>query len=407
MTSFKSRFSLFLLGCSLLYSSANAADVSLRGLRKLGIGFETDAPTTAPVTPVVLPEPEPEPVETVPAPVAAPVEPEPEPEPVPETLPTLADLAMGSPELSVLLDVVTAAGLAPTLSFPGEFTVFAPTNAALEAALDLSLLDQIDPNLLITFLTYHIVPGIVAAEDIEDGDEYNTLQGELVYFSVSDMGVMVNDANVVVADIMASNGVVHVIDRVLYPQALLNPPMMKAIGFTTPSPTVTPPVVLPEPEPVPAPVAAPVTVPEPEPEPVVLPSLAELAATSPNLSKLVAVAVAAGLAPALALPGEFTVLAPTDAAMEAAIDFTVLDQMDTGLLVTFLSYHIIPGTVTSGDIFNGAAIGTLQGEDVYFSVSDTGVMVNDANVVVADIMASNGVVHVIDRVLYSQALLDA
>merc|ERR1719223_1578141 len=124
------------------------------------------------------------------------------------------------------------------------YTVFAPSNEALEAAIDFDTLDEISNADILTFLTYHVVAGKVMSSDIEDGSFVQTLQGERVAFDVEEYGIVVNDAKVVIADIEASNGVVHVIDKVLYPQALLNAPSagaaVRGINFSTPSPTESP-----------------------------------------------------------------------------------------------------------------------------------------------------------------------
>ena len=135
---------------------------------------------------------------------------------------TIVDIAASNPDFSTLVTAVTEAGLVETLS-GGEFTVFAPTNAAFEA-LPEGTLDELlaDPEgALADVLTYHVVEGTVMAEDVVgmDGQEVTTVNGAPVTITVDGETVMVNDATVVTTDIVASNGVIHVIDAVLVPPA--------------------------------------------------------------------------------------------------------------------------------------------------------------------------------------------
>ena len=138
---------------------------------------------------------------------------------------TIVDLAAGNADFSILVEAVTAAGLVETLSGPGPLTVFAPTNEAFAAALTALKLTKeqllADKALLTKILTYHVVAGKVLAADVVklDGQEVATVQGGKVKVSVVDGKVKINDSNVVTADLLASNGVIHVIDAVLVPAA--------------------------------------------------------------------------------------------------------------------------------------------------------------------------------------------
>jgi uncharacterized surface protein with fasciclin (FAS1) repeats len=134
----------------------------------------------------------------------------------------IVEIAAGDPQFSTLVELVTAAGLVETLSDPnGVFTVFAPTNDAF-AKVDAATLEmlQADTALLTEVLTYHVTPSTLGSADITDGGSRLTVQGEYLNFSVTDGAVMVNDANVIAADIAATNGTVHVIDTVLVPALL-------------------------------------------------------------------------------------------------------------------------------------------------------------------------------------------
>ena len=130
----------------------------------------------------------------------------------------IIDTAVGAGTFKTLVAAVTAAGLVETLKGPGPFTVFAPTDEAF-AALGTTVDDLLKPenkDKLIAILTYHVIPGKVMAADLKDGMEAKTVNGETVMIDL-DNGAMVDDAKVVTADIEATNGVIHVIDKVILP----------------------------------------------------------------------------------------------------------------------------------------------------------------------------------------------
>jgi uncharacterized surface protein with fasciclin (FAS1) repeats len=136
----------------------------------------------------------------------------------------IAEVAAGAGSFTTLLAAVEAAGLAETLSTEGPFTVFAPTDdafAAALAALEISAEDLLaDTETLTSILLYHVVAGEAYAEDVIGLDSVETLNGAAISIAADDMGVTLNDSvNVIATDIMASNGVIHVIDAVLLPPA--------------------------------------------------------------------------------------------------------------------------------------------------------------------------------------------
>ncbi|CAB9523968.1 beta-induced protein ig-h3 [Seminavis robusta] len=277
---------------------------------------------------------------------------------------SIVDLAVATPELSTLVELVTLAELADVLATDGPFTVFAPTNdafAALDDATVTALTD--DPSGALTnVLLYHVVPGIILAEDLVDGATVTTLQGSDITVSLDP--AMINDANVVLPDVLANNGVVHVIDAVI----------------------------------VPPPVPAPVPAPAPADEPTE--TIVDLAVATPDLSTLVELVTLAGLADVLATGGPFTVFAPTNDAFAALDDATVtaLTGDPSGALADVLLYHVVEGTVLAEELTDGQLVTTLNGAEVVVSIGDS-VMINDATVVLPDVLASNGVVHVIDAVI--------
>ncbi len=129
-------------------------------------------------------------------------------------------LAQGNGDLSTLVAAVTAGDLVETLQGEGPFTVFAPTNQAfadIQETVD-ELLKPENKEQLASVLTYHVVPGELKAADLEDGQKLETVNGETLTVSVDGDTVKINDATVVAADVDASNGVVHVVDKVLVPK---------------------------------------------------------------------------------------------------------------------------------------------------------------------------------------------
>jgi len=134
--------------------------------------------------------------------------------------PSIVEIAAGNDDFSTLVAALTAAGLVDVLSGEGPFTVFAPTNAAFEklpAGTVEGLLKPENKQQLTDVLTYHVVAGAVYASDVVELSEATTVQGSTVDITVTEDGVMVDNANVVATDIEASNGVIHVIDSVILP----------------------------------------------------------------------------------------------------------------------------------------------------------------------------------------------
>jgi uncharacterized surface protein with fasciclin (FAS1) repeats len=129
----------------------------------------------------------------------------------------IIDTAIGAGQFNTLAKALTAAGLVDTLKGPGPFTVFAPTDAAF-AKIPADKLNALlaDKAALTKVLTYHVVPGMVVATDVKTG-QVKTVEGEFLTVNVSYSGVKVNNANVIKTDVMASNGVIHVIDTVVLP----------------------------------------------------------------------------------------------------------------------------------------------------------------------------------------------
>lgn len=134
----------------------------------------------------------------------------------------IVDKAVNTPALSTLVSLVTQADLVGTLQSAGPFTVFAPTNdafASMPAFLTRAL--ERDPSLLKSVLTYHVVSGKTMAADVPRVGRIDAVNGDRLLVRKNDSGVHVNNARVVIADVGATNGVVHVIDKVLVPPSLI------------------------------------------------------------------------------------------------------------------------------------------------------------------------------------------
>lgn len=132
----------------------------------------------------------------------------------------IVDTAVGAGQFKTLAAALDAAGLVTTLKGSGPFTVFAPTDAAfakLPAGTVEELLKPENKEKLTAILTYHVVPGAVMAEQVTQLSEAKTVNGAMVKISAKNGKVMINDANVVTPNIETSNGVIHVIDRVILP----------------------------------------------------------------------------------------------------------------------------------------------------------------------------------------------
>jgi uncharacterized surface protein with fasciclin (FAS1) repeats len=268
---------------------------------------------------------------------------------------TIVDIAASDPEFSILVAALNKTGLASTLSGPGPFTVFAPTNdafAALKAAgIDASALDV---NMLTAVLKNHVVGSKLLATMVAASSPLSTLDGSTVKVSMRDGGVYLNGLTLITkTDIKASNGVLHVIDSVLLPDTSL----LDLVGIST---------------------------------------------AYPALSSLKNAVVAANLASTLTATGPFTLFAPTNVAFAK-----LASPPEAGQLPDILKYHAIPGKVDSTAAIAVAQMNPpgnqaetlLTGKKVTLTLSGQTLKVNASAVTYTDIQAKNGVIHLIDTVL--------
>jgi uncharacterized surface protein with fasciclin (FAS1) repeats len=306
----------------------------------------------------------------------APATPAPEPTPMPEPtaepeMPkTIVDIAAEDGRFDTLVTAVQAADLAGTLSSEGPFTVFAPTDDAF-AALPEGTLEALlaDIPALTDILLYHVVAGEVTASDVVslDGQSAETaLEGKTVAIKVDADRVILNEnVNVIITDIQASNGVIHVVDAVLLPPAdeeAMSEDMSDKMDIV------------------------------------------DTAVADGRFNTLVAAVQAAGLADALKGEGPFTVFAPTDDAFAALPEGTIDALLaDIPTLSDILLYHVVEGKVMAADVVELSNAMTLNGQYVDIAVEDGKVMVDGAEVILTDIETSNGVIHVIDAVILPES----
>lgn len=272
---------------------------------------------------------------------------------------TLVDIALSNKDFSTLVTALKAAGLVETLSGKGPFTVFAPTNEAfnkLPKETLQSLLKPENKEQLASILTYHVVPSKVMSSEVVKVNTAKTVQGQTIDIKVADGKVRLNgSSNVIKTDIVASNGVIHVIDSVILPTA------------TTPKTVV------------------------------------EIAMGDKSFSTLVAAVKAAGLAETLMGDGPFTVFAPTNEAFAKLPKETLeslLKPENKEKLKSILLYHVVPGRVVASDVVDLKAAKSAQGQSIEIATANGKVSLNQSsNVIKTDIVGSNGVIHVIDTVI--------
>ncbi len=262
------------------------------------------------------------------------------------------DTAQSAGQFKTLVTAVKAAGLVETLQDDGPFTVFAPTDAAF-AKLPNETLDALlrpeNRSKLQSILTYHVVPGKLMANDVVKLNSAETVFGQEIAIRTDGSTVRVDDATVIKTNIAASNGIIHVIDSVILPKDIV-----------------------------------------------------DLAMASDSFNTLVTAVKAADLVETLKGEGSFTVFAPTDAAFEklpAGTLDTLLKPENKEKLQAILTYHVVPGKVTAEEVVKLNSARTVNGQKVTIKTSYGSVMINDAKVIKTDLIATNGIIHVIDSVI--------
>ena len=287
-----------------------------------------------------------------PEPTVVPTE-KPMAEPTPEIVPqTIVDVAVADGRFTTLVAALQAASLVETLQGEGPFTVFAPTDDAF-AKLPEGTIPALLADLpaLTNILLYHVVSGKVMAADVVQLSSAETVAGLPVQIKVEDGKVFVNDAQVIITDIVTSNGVIHVVDTVLLPAA----------------------------------------------------DIVETAKNDARFSTLVTALEAAGLVDALKGEGPFTVFAPTNAAFAKLPIGTVGALLnDIPTLTNILLYHVVEGSYLAADVVSMDKVVTLQGKSAMISLDMGKAYIDNAKIIMTDIVTSNGIIHVIDAVIIPQ-----
>jgi uncharacterized surface protein with fasciclin (FAS1) repeats len=268
----------------------------------------------------------------------------------------LVTTAVNAGQFTTLASLLQAAGLVDTLKTGGPYTVLAPTDAAF-AKVPKATLDALaaDPAKLKAVLLYHVVSGSVPSSEVVKLTSAKTLNGANVSIKVQNGAVLINDAKVVTPDVMASNGVIHVIDTVLLPSAA-----------------------------------------------AAQQNIVKTAVAAGQFKTLASLLTKAGLVKTLE-SGKWTVFAPTDAAFAKVPKATMAKLGNNpALLKKVLLYHVVKGAVPASKVvtLNGKSVVTAAGVPVKITVSGGSVFLNGSTrVTKTDVKASNGLIHVINRVL--------
>ena len=277
--------------------------------------------------------------------------------------PNIVEVAADNPNFTTLVAAIEAADLVETLSGPGPFTVFAPSNDAFDSFLEdnnLTADELLASDDLGEILAYHVLGASVPASSVSPGS-VTTLSGDPFFVSAAPNGDLWINGNtkIVATDVTASNGIIHVLDYVI----------------TAPTNNI-------------AEIA-----------------IASATSATPEFTQLVAALVRADLAGAFTggFEDNLTVFAPTDLAFEAlyeALGVDGVDDIPLETLTNVLLYHVVPARAFSQDLRDGAALPTLL-EGSTLTVDLGSLKINDSNLVSSalNIHATNGVIHVIDSVL--------
>jgi len=273
----------------------------------------------------------------------------------------IIDTAVGLQVFSILAEALKKADLIKVLKGPGPFTVFAPHDDAFKDSLKALRITQdelLDSPDLADILTYHVVNTTVKSLDLTTGVPIHTVQGKAIDVTMEGGMVKVNGATVEASDVMCSNGVIHVVDKVLLPPEDTD-------GLT---------------------------------------NIVDTAINAKNFTKFVeGLTHHPTLEKALKAKGAYTVFAPTDDAFSAALSSLSLTENEFFDLPEFeyvLEYHVVNMTHFSSQLQDGMEIETLSnGEYLKILIDGAVVKVGPATVTIADVNATNGVIHVIDQVL--------
>lgn len=270
----------------------------------------------------------------------------------------IVETAVSDPQFSILVSALQKAGLVSALEGSGPFTVFAPTNDAFNALftqLGVSGISDLSAEALTPILLNHVVSGSVKSMNISTGyvatlNSNGPANSSVKVFIEKSSAVTVDGSKVIAADVMASNGVIHVIDKVILPASVVSH-----------------------------------------------------AINNPAFSTLVQAVVKAELVEALSAAGPFTVFAPTNdafAKLFTALGVSGIADLTAEQLTPILLYHVVSGNVTAAQVMTGSVPTLKAGSSIEVIANTSGVKLNgNSNVIATDVQGTNGVVHAIDAVL--------
>ena len=281
---------------------------------------------------------------------------------------SISGIASKTPDLSILVQALNKVDLTTTLKSSGTYTVFAPTNAAFTtflAATPYATINDVPDTVLKEILLNHVIGSVAKSTDLSTGyiktlgkgasSPTNTLS---MFVNIGANGVSLNGVSMVTtADILASNGVIHIVDHVIN-----------------------------------------------------LPTIVTHALANPNFTSLVGALTSSGqpdFVSILSGAGPFTVFAPTNDALSALnteLAPTGIAGVSPGNLTKVLQYHVVSGGILAGSLMEGQVVQTLQAPQTFTIQLANGAKIKDANnrlstIIATDVQCANGVIHVLDKVL--------
>lgn len=283
----------------------------------------------------------------------------------------IIDTALAAGEFTTLAAALQSAGLIDTLKGTGPFTVFAPTDKAfnkLPSGTVEELLKPENKDLLTNILKYHVSDKKMMAKDVIAMTSMTMLNGETANIEVKGNKVTIDGADIIITDIETSNGIIHVIDTIMVPGVDIKPPSLM----------------------------------DKKEIPTADKDIIDTAIADGNFKTFIAAVEAAGLKDTLKAAGPFTVFVPSDKAFAKLPKGTLEDLLkpeNKDKLIDILKYHVADKKLMATDVSSMSSIQMLNGKTADISIKNKKIDIDGANISSTDIMASNGVIHVIDDLM--------
>ncbi len=283
----------------------------------------------------------------------------------------IIDTALAAGEFTTLAAALQSAGLIDTLKGTGPFTVFAPTDKAfnkLPSGTVEELLKPENKDLLTNILKYHVSDKKMMAKDVIAMTSMTMLNGETANIEVKGNKVTIDGADIIITDIETSNGIIHVIDTIMVPGVDIKPPSLM----------------------------------DKKEIPTADKDIIDTAIADGNFKTFIAAVEAAGLKDTLKAAGPFTVFVPSDKAFAKLPKGTLEDLLkpeNKDKLIDILKYHVADKKLMATDVSSMSSLQMLNGKTADISIKNKKIDIDGANISSTDIMASNGVIHVIDDLM--------